>query len=364
MFYILHGDEEFLRSEEVAKAKAQIASDGLGDLNVTVLDGRKLSLDELVATCSTLPFLASRRLIIVQNLLQRFDAPGRAPAGARTSARRKAEQASDGNVEYSEKLIGYLPLLPPSSRLFFVEGKTLSTANPILGYAQQAQKNKEAYIREFKMLDDEKLRLWLQQRSKGKGTPLTREACNLLVSFVGHDLRLLDQELDKLAAFAGYNRPITVDDIKALVRSAQEEDVFALVDALGARNREQAMRSLQDRLAHGDNELYLLTMIARQLRLILAAKDLAQEQKKPEEIGRELNIRHSFIVEKLLRQGQQFHIQELEAIQRRVLEIDQAIKTGRMEGALALELLVVEVCRRPTASTRSGYGDGGRARMR
>ena len=42
MFYILHGDEEFLRSEEVARLKAEILSDGMGDLNITTLDGRRV----------------------------------------------------------------------------------------------------------------------------------------------------------------------------------------------------------------------------------------------------------------------------------------------------------------------------------
>ena len=369
MFYILHGDEEFLRSEEVAKARAQVASDGMGDLNVNVLDGRKLALDELIATCSTMPFLATRRLIIVENLLQRFDAPGRAPTGARspTGARRRAGSASDSNVEYSGKLLGYLPQLPPSTRLFFVENRALNPNNPVLRYAQQS---KDAYVREFKALDpskamdQSKLQLWLQQRAKQKGAQLVRDAAGTLASFAGHDLRLADQELEKLAAYVGYGRPITADDIRMLVRSSQEEDVFALVDALGARNRQQAVRYLQDRLEHGDNELYLLTMIARQFRLILATKDLAQERKKPEEIGQELNIRHGFIVDKLLRQGQQFSMEELEAIQRRILEADQAIKTGRIKSALALELLAIEICRRPAGSPRHGYQGSSRARTR
>ena len=37
MFYILHGDEEFSRSEEVAKLKGQVLADGMGELNITVL---------------------------------------------------------------------------------------------------------------------------------------------------------------------------------------------------------------------------------------------------------------------------------------------------------------------------------------
>jgi DNA polymerase III subunit delta len=359
MFYILHGDEEFLRAEEVAKAKAQIASDGLGDLNVISLDGRKLALQDLVSTCSTLPFLSTRRLVIVENLLQRFDTPVR--ARSTSAARRRAEPATGSDDEYDQKLVAYLPSIPPSTRLFFVETRPLNPANPILKYAQQT---KDAYVREFRALEEEKLQAWLQQRAKNKGALLSREGMQTLIAYVGENLRLLDQELEKLAAYVGYGRTIGAEDVRMLVHSLQEESIFALVDALGARNRQQAVRFLQDRLAAEDNELYLLTMMARQFRLILAAKDLAQERKTPEEIGHELSIRHEFVVKKLLAQGQQFTLHELEAIQRRILEIDQSIKTGRSEGALALELFLVDVCRRSPTPGRTTHQDSKRSRTR
>jgi DNA polymerase III subunit delta len=298
-------------------------------------------------------------LIIVENLLQRFDTPSRVRASSGTTAKpastRRAgagskSAASGGDAEYSDRLLAYLPTMPTSTRLFLVESKTLNANNPILKYAQQGQ---NGYVREFKPLGEEKLRDWLQQRTKDQVAQLTREGANLLAVSLGHNLRLLDQELAKLAGFVGYGRPITADDVRTLVNAVQEADIFGLVDALGLRQREQAIRRLQELLASGANELYLLTMVARQFRLILAAKDLAMPgtsgavKRKPDEIGQELNIRHGFIVDKLLKQAQQFSIQELEEIQRRILAVDQALKTGRSEGPLALELLVVEICQRP-----------------
>ena len=62
------------------------------------------------------------------------------------------------------------------------------------------------------------------------------------------------------------------------------------------------------------------------------------------EIRRELHISRDFIVEKLLAQSARFGFDELEAIVRRIAEIDQAVKTGRTKAVLALELLVLEIC--------------------
>ena len=48
MFYIFHGEDEFTRLEEVTKFRAQVMVQGMGDLNIARLDGRKLSLPELI----------------------------------------------------------------------------------------------------------------------------------------------------------------------------------------------------------------------------------------------------------------------------------------------------------------------------
>jgi len=352
MYYIFHGDEEFTLSEEVAKLRAQIMGDGMGDLNITVLDGRKASLDEVVSACNTLPFLTSRRLVIVENLLQRFDPQER--AGDRAGAPSESDPA--------EKLAAYLPHLPPTTRLLFVESRSLSPKNPILKGAGQT---KEAYVREFVKSAEGEAQNWALRRAKEKGASLSREVASLLISLVGHDLRLLDQELEKLAAHANYARPITEDDVRALVSPTYEDDIFALVDSFGLRDRQNAMRQLQQLLANGANELYLLTMIARQFRQILSVKDLAEERRlNSKDIRKELRISHDFIVEKLLRQGRQFSMEELEAILRQVLEVDQAIKTGRIEGRLALELLVVELCQRRAGSPERSYQGKSRSRTR
>ena len=73
MFYVYHGEDEFSRSEEVAQRKQQVMAAGMGDLNITELDGRRLTFEELVNACQAVPFLAERRLVIVHDLLQRFD---------------------------------------------------------------------------------------------------------------------------------------------------------------------------------------------------------------------------------------------------------------------------------------------------
>nr|NIV37487.1 DNA polymerase III subunit delta [Anaerolineae bacterium] len=71
MFYILHGPEEFERSREVARLRAQLAAgdQAMAQLNTTVLDGKNLTLGELRHACDTVPFMYDRRLVVVHGLL-------------------------------------------------------------------------------------------------------------------------------------------------------------------------------------------------------------------------------------------------------------------------------------------------------
>ena len=72
MFYILHGDNEFEISERLADFKQKIGDDSLRDLNITVLDGRKTTLSEVQHAADAIPFLADKRLVIVDGLLTRL----------------------------------------------------------------------------------------------------------------------------------------------------------------------------------------------------------------------------------------------------------------------------------------------------
>ncbi len=94
----------------------------------------------------------------------------------------------------------------------------------------------------------------------------------LLADFVGPNLRQLDNELEKLAVFAS-GRAITAADVRLLVSDASEAMIWDLTDALSQRNAKQAMLALHALRRADANDFYLLTMIARQYRIILKVKD-------------------------------------------------------------------------------------------
>ena len=84
VIYLLYGQDEFSLRETLSSLKEDVGSAELRDLNITSLDGSQVSFDELAATCNTVPFLADKRLVIVEGLLSRFES--RAPSRGRARA--------------------------------------------------------------------------------------------------------------------------------------------------------------------------------------------------------------------------------------------------------------------------------------
>ena len=325
MFYLFHGEDEFSRSETLADFKKKMGDPGLVELNTIVFDGSKVTLGELQHACDSVPFMADRRLVIVEGLLTRLEPRGRERA-------RSAWQK-----EYLEKLTQYLKRLPDTTRLVFVEDKSIGKSNPV---HRLALADERGHVKEFEPPQRKTLNRWIEQRVKKKGGQINPAAVETLAAFVGNDLRLLDQEIEKLVTYVDGARPISEDDVRLLVSYVREANVFEMVDALGQRNGQRAAKLLHQLLDDGEHPLRLLGMIIRQFRIMIQVKELSGQGVSQRDIAARLRL-HPFVVKKAVRQAMNFSMKQLEAIYRKLLDTDVAIKTGQMNEVLALDMLVV-----------------------
>ena len=336
MIYIFHGEDELGRSEELARFREKLGDPTIASLNTTVLDGRKISLTDLVQACDAAPFMATRRLVIVQDFFARF-----APK-ERGKGRNPAKDADDQPV-FLEKLAPYLTRMPETTALVFVEGAPLKKGgNPALKCIPVD--TRMVFWREFSPPRDADLSGWISRRVAAKGGRIDPAAASELARLVGSDLRQIDQELDKLLAHANYERSLSTTDVHLLVHASQSDNVFSLVDALGLRQRERAMSFLRQLLASGAPPLYLLSMIERQFRILLQVKEMLGQRATVAQMQAALSISHEFIVRKSMRQAQSFTMERLVAIHRHLADTELAVKSGGIEDVLALDVLVVELC--------------------
>jgi DNA polymerase-3 subunit delta len=341
MFYVFHGDDEFSRAEALADFKARMGDPVVADLNTTYLDGRKATFGELRHMCDAVPFMARVRLVIVENLLARL--VGEQKRGGKAKVPRR-------DREFLETLMDYLPHLPETTRLAFVENMTLSGAHPVV---ELALAEKRGHVHEFRRPDERSggLERWIRERTAKKGGDIDPKAAHELAAFVGDNLRLLDRDLEKLVTYVAGRRSIILVVVRCLVPYVHEANIFEMTDALGRRDGPRASQLLHRMLDEGYDPLYLLAMIVRQFRIMIQVKDLAERGVHPNDVPARLGMK-PFVARKGLSQAGKFSMPQLEAIHRKLWESDLAIKTGQMEPALALDLLVAGLCGGATPSGR------------
>lgn len=335
MIYILHGPDDFALAEYVTKLKAKLGDPATADLNTTVLDGRTVTLPELRSSADTLPFLAPQRLVIIEGwltkLLSKSEANENEPEAESASA-------SAGSVkETLAQLAEYLPNVSPTTLLVLTEKRALPERQALL----KALTDKDwATIKFFDLPKGEGLVKWIMARARAEGGAFEREAAQALTT-AESDPRALGSEITKLLTYVNFARPVDLADVETLTPMGGEAKIFDMVDAIGQRRGPVALRELH-KLLDKEEPLYLLSMIVRQFRLMLQAKELLEARTSEGDISQTLGL-HPFPTKKICEQARAFSLPALERIYHRLLDYDEALKTGKAEPITALDTLVVSL---------------------
>ncbi len=325
MFYILHGEDAFRRGEELAKLIARMGDPGMTDLNTTRLDGQSITWNELLHHCDSIPFFSDKRLVVIHGVLTRLS----------------GSQASDSDHELLERLADWLPEMPATTRLVFVEERTLPAKHPILRLAETLD---DGHIRHFATPEGNALIRWIQKRAQAEGGEIDTRAARMLASYTQENLYQLDKEIEKLAAYTGGERPITEQDIQLLTSNAQEANIFHMVDAMGQRDGKRATQLYHQLLDRGAHPLSLLGMMVRQYRLMIQVQELAPQLESAQAIAKALKQK-PYPISKILAQSTHYTPAQLSTIYHKLLETDVAIKTGHTDPVLALDMLIAGLSR-------------------
>jgi len=334
LLYILSGQDDYSLGESLEEIKRRTGNQELLAANTTTLDGRQMTLDQLRTVCETLPFLAERRLVIVKGLLERFEPRGR----SRSSRRKKPTHTTNHQNEY-KSLVTYINHLPDSTILVLVSGR-ITSKNPLL-----RELSAKAKVKSFPLLRGTRLRQWIQGCVTKESGAISPQAIDLLTKLVGSNLWIMANEINKLTQFAS-GRRIEEGDVKMVVSYAQQDSVFAMVDAILEFKVGLAEQSLHQLLQRGASSAYLLVMLSRQVRMIVRVKGLRNQRRPEIEIRNKLGMTSEFAWRKTTEQAEKYPLERIKEVYHKLLEADLSIKTGKYEGELALNILIAELCRR------------------
>ena len=176
------------------------------------------------------------------------------------------------------------------------------------------------------------------------GLRLDATAFDLLVEALAADLARISVEVEKLALYAG-NRKLTVEDIATLVPDARASNIFALVNALGRRDRSRALEILDTLTREGEYLPLALSFLSTQFRLALAAREanLKSAQQIQSHFTRMGIPMWSARAEQIAQTAAKFGKPQIERAMKLIFEADRGLRDARPDDRIVMEQFILKL---------------------
>ncbi len=345
MIYLCAGADPFRYQLFLRELKAGL-DPAMADFNYVELEAPGASLEDIQREIQALPVMADQRIVAAHGIWTAF-------AG---SARRSGAKGREALAERWQLCLTALADMLESTVLVLYEPKLKhdfkairelpipagAMAESTVEALEQGQKLKR---KNLATPQRNKLYSWTEFRCREKQLQVEEPAMAELVrrargirddrrNLDPEALRNLDQELDKLAAYAK-GEPISREAVQKLVPDYSEDLIFALSNAVFQQQRDKAMRALGQLLFQGEDPIHILATLGPQVRL-LAAVRLSHES--PKAIAETMNVR-GFAMNRALRNAARFTPDQIRAMVDMLLEADLKMKSTS-HAKVVLETLV------------------------
>ncbi len=346
MIHLIYGKDRYLVLHALRDVRVQLAAqDDMLETNTTTLDGAAITPAELLAHAQSAPFLGSSRLVIVEGLLANV-------GGAKRGRRSKKPSPDDPLAPWqaAAEELADPSRMPETTTLVFVEGALESNAALAI-FAPIAR------VRQLDALPPGELAAWIARAAEARSMKLAPRAGAAIAQLTGGDLWTVENELDKLAAYAA-GAPVDESMVAAIVSSAQEARIWDLTDAVVAGDDRKALASMQTLLQDGQAAQLLLFMLVRQYRQLAVIKDLRARRTSEAEMLRHVS-NSRYRLNTLTTLAARYGWAQIRAAYAALLDADLGVKRGLRADESSLQLVLHELC---ALATRAPARAGGYAR--
>jgi DNA polymerase-3 subunit delta len=305
MIFFFYGPNAYATRHEIHRmTEAYIKKTG-SDLGFERLEGPNLSLKTLQATLQASPFLATSRLVIVDDF---------------------------GKVKVTgEALERVLASIPSTTVVIFCDSEVDQRT------AYYKTMHKVARNVKFEALTGAQLNAWVSNEAKQLGGSIDRAGVQALLATAGENQWRLSGEISKLVS---YQSKITAETVALLVVPTLNQSIFDLVEAMTAGRGKAALGAYHELLAERTNEIYLLTMVIWQLRNLLLAR--TAHGLAPNDLAKVAGM-SPYVATKAMQAARSYDESTLKQAFLAATECEYRIKSGIEPAQPAVERLILEV---------------------
>lgn len=305
--YLLYGEEAFLKKSYKSRLKDAIVGDDT--MNYHHFDGKGIDVAEIISLADTMPFFGDRRCILIED------------SGFFKSAQ--------------DKLVDYLPTIPDTTCILFVETEVDKRGRMFkkvkgLGYAAEMVRQ-----------DARQLASWAGGILSKEGKKITKQTMDLFLCKTGDDMEHIRMELEKLISYTMGREIVTDQDVEEVCTVRVTNKIFDMVSAIVNRQTKKAMDLYEDLLTLKEPPMRILFLIARQFNQLMQVKELMGQGMDKGSIASKLKMQ-PFVAGKTMPQAKTFSREQILSYVNLCVDAEEAVKTGRMNERLAVELLIAK----------------------
>lgn len=306
--YLLYGEEAFLKQQYKKRLLQALDPDG-DTMNMATYQGKNIDVGPLLELAETMPFLAERRIILVED--------------------------SGFFKNKCDRLADYMKAMPEYLCMVFVEDHVDKRSRMYKAVGKAGR------VVQFAIQDEKILMQWAVGVFAKGGRRITKKDMELFMSKVGSDMGNIYQEAEKLICYTMGSDRITAQDIEAVCVTQITNKIFDMVRAVTDRDQKKALDLYEDLLALREPPMRILYLLARQFRQLMQTKEMLEEGKGQQEISRILGV-PGFAARNYVKCVKSYGKEELRQAVEDLTSAEEDVKTGRLGDRLSVELLIVK----------------------
>lgn len=320
MIIYIYGEDTFRSrqylQEQVERFKKTRDPQGY---NVVFLDATKNEPGKITSEILAAPFLAEKRLVVVENILSISD---------KDFLQQMMERIKNNKI-------------PESNIVIFWQGEKLGKVKEVKEL--QALLAKEKYAQEYSLLTGVQYVNFINSELKKRGGKISVAALNYLAQNTAGDVWFLNSLLDQLVAYTKDNE-IQIADVNLFLDEKIDDNAFNMVEAIVSGNKKQAYKLMSEQRRIGEDDFKIFGLIVWQFRILFQMRSVFEQQENTpsEVVAKELDL-HPFVVKKNLALSRKYNKKQLTNIYQKLLEIDLKSKTGQADMGLMLDMLIQEI---------------------
>lgn len=325
--YLLYGEEVyFIRQIEQGVIHSVLAPEEI-DMNLLHLD-KDPSLNELIALIETVPFMGGKNVIVLRDTA--------------LFRPRKAGSSEPTEDKVEERLHKVISNMPEYTHLILSTTEKVDKRRKLFKMIEKHGTAVE--VANIKVKD---VRGWLTAKLSELNKKMDSDAMEYFLGVISImpqiSLGFLHNEMEKAALFTEGKARISQSDLVKIMSSIPEISIFSMIDAVSQKQIGKALQLVGEQLKSGEHPLKLVSLLARQVRLMWQAREMANEGSGSREIAERLGL-VPFIGEKLLKQSKNFTTDILKQATIALATADYELKSGRANKSV-LEEIIIGMCR-------------------